>query len=140
MEPLVLKDKSVYPDDELVFSIIGNNSVYWKKLLADIREAYPSSEEVWNYYNDGKNWLFRVLLKKKTLFWIGVLEDTFRITFYFGDKAEPVIEKSNLPEEIKASFKSGKRYGKIRAISIKVNCQEDIDNALVVARIKSSMK
>jgi ABC-type uncharacterized transport system YnjBCD substrate-binding protein len=140
MEPLVLKDKSVYPNDELVFSIIGNNSVYWKKLLTDIHEAYPASEEVWNYYNDGKNWLFRVLLKKKTLFWIGVLEDTFRITFYFGDKAEPMIENSNLPEEMKASFKNGKRYGKIRAITIKVNCREDVENALVVAGIKASMK
>ena len=140
MEPLVLKDKSVYPHDDLVFSIIGNNSVYWKKLLADIREAYPASEELWNYYNDGKNWLFRVLLKKKTLFWIGVLEDTFRITFYFGDKAEPVIEKSSLPEEIKSSFKNGKRYGKIRAISITVKCLEDIDHALIVAGIKAVMK
>jgi hypothetical protein len=140
MEPLVLKDKSVYPHDDLVFSIIGNNSVYWKKLLAAISETYPASEEVWNYYNDGKNWLFRVILKKKTLFWIGVLEDTFRITFYFGDKAEPVIEKSSLPEEIKTAFKNGKRYGKIRSISLKVKGQEDVDNALVVAGIKVAMK
>jgi hypothetical protein len=140
MEPLVLTDKSVYPNDDLIFSIIGNNSVYWKKLLAYIREAYPASEEVWNYYNDGKNWLFRVILKKKTLFWIGVLEDTFRITFYFGDKAEPVIEKSSLPEEIKTAFKNGKRYGKIRAITIKVKSQEDMDNALIVAGIKAVMK
>ena len=99
-----------------------------------------ASEEVWNYYNDGKNWLFRVILKKKTLFWIGVLEDTFRITFYFGDKAEPVIEKSSLPEEIKTAFKNGKRYGKISAISIKVKSQEDVDNALLVAGIKAAMK
>lgn len=140
MEPLVLTDKSVYPHDDLIFSIIGNNSVYWKNLLASIREAYPASEETWNYYNDGKNWLFRVLLKKKTLFWIGVLEDTFRITFYFSDKAEPLIEKSNLPEELKASFRNGKRYGKIRAITIEVKGGEDIDHALVVARIKASMK
>jgi hypothetical protein len=140
MEPLVLKDKSVYPHDDLIFSIIGNNSVYWKKLLAAIHEYYPASEEVWNYYNDGKNWLFRVILKKKTLFWIGVLEDTFRITFYFGDKAEPVIEKSSLPEHIKAEFKNGKRYGKIRSISIMVKNQEDVDHALIVAGIKGAMK
>jgi len=140
MEPLVLKNKSVYPDDDLIFSIIGNNSVYWKKLLAAIRETYPASEEVWNYYNDGKNWLFRILLKKKTLFWIGVLEDTFRITFYFGDKAEPVIEKSSLPEEIKTAFKNGQRYGKIRPISFKVKSQGDVDNALTVAGIKAAMK
>jgi hypothetical protein len=140
MEPLVLTDKSVYPHDDLIFSLIGNNSVYWKRLLATIREAYPLSEGVWKYYNDGKNWLFRVILKKKTLFWIGVLEDTFRITFYFGDKAEPVIEKSTLPVDIKNAFKNGTRYGKIRAITIKVTCQEDIDNALLTVAIKTTVK
>jgi hypothetical protein len=140
MEPLVLTDKSVYPDDALIFSIIGSNSVYWKKLLSSIRESYPASEEVWRYYNDGKNWLFRVILKKKTLFWIGVLKDTFRITFYFGDKADAAIEKSSLPEEIKAAFSNGKRYGKIRAITIKVKSLQDIDHALVVAGIKVAMK
>jgi hypothetical protein len=140
MEPLVLKDKSVYPHDDLVFSIIGINSIYWKNLLAAVRETYPASEEVWNYYNDGKNWLFRVILKKKTLLWIGVLEDTFRITFYFGDKAEPVIEKSSLPGDIKTAFKNGQRYGKIRAITIEVKSQEDVDHALIVAGIKAAMK
>ena len=79
-------------------------------------------------------------MKKKTLFWIGVLEDTFRITFYFGDKAEPVIEKSSLPEEIKSAFKNGKRYGKIRPIFFNVTSQEDVDNALVIAGIKATMK
>ena len=140
MEPLVLTDKSVYPYDDLIFSIIGNNSVYWKELLAAIHERFPESEEVWKYYNDGKNWLFRVVLKKKTLFWIGVLEDTFRITFYFGDKAEPVIEKSSLPDEMKASFKNGKRYGKIRPITIKIKSRGDVDNALVINGIKAAMK
>ncbi len=140
MEPLVLTDKAVYPDESLIFSIIGDNSVYWKRLLDSVRESYPASEEVWRYYNDGKNWLFRVILKKKTLFWIGVLEDTFRITFYFGDKAEPVIIKSSLPDDIKSDFITGKRYGNLRAITIKVKNQEDIENALIVSGIKASMK
>jgi hypothetical protein len=140
MEPLVLTDKSVYPSDDLIFSIIGNNSVYWKEFLSAIRESFPDSEEVWKYYHDGKSWLFRVILKKKTLFWIGVLEDTFRITFYFGDKAEPVIEKSSLPEEIKTAFKNGRHYGKLRAITLKVQGREDVDNALIVAGIKAVIK
>jgi hypothetical protein len=140
MEPLVLTDKSVVPTDDLVFSIIGNNSVYWKNLLASVRQKYPSAEEVWKFYKDGNNWLFRVILKKKTLFWIAVYEDTFRITFYFGDKAEPAIENSSLTNEMKDSFKNGPRYGKIRAISFKVKSTEDVNQALVVAGIKAVMK
>jgi len=139
MDTLVLHDKSVIPTNELIFSIIGKNRVYWQKLIKSVHDKYPDALEQWNYYNDGKNWLFRMIRKKKTLFWIGLLSDTFRITFYFGDKAEPVIEKSGLPITMKEGFKSGKRYGKIRAISMRVEKAEDIAHAieLVDIRIKS---
>jgi len=59
----------------------------------------------WNYYNDGKQWLFKLVQKKKTVFWAGILSDTFRVTFYFGDKAESLIEASELPSNIKNNFK-----------------------------------
>ena len=84
MEPLVLTDKSVLPTDALIFSIIGENSQHWQNLMRLIQKKFPDSQSQWNYYNDGKNWLFKMVRKKKTLFWIGVLKDTFRITFYFG--------------------------------------------------------
>ena len=139
MEPLVLKDKSVIPNNDLIFSIIGENRVHWQKMTKYVHDKYPDAIEQWNYYNDGKNWLFRMIRKKKTLFWIGILEDTFRLTFYFGDKVEPLIEKSGLPAEMKEGFKNGKRYGKIRAISMRVEKDEDIEHAikLVDIRIKS---
>jgi hypothetical protein len=140
METLVLTDKAVTPDDDLIFSIIGENSIHWKKLMQAVHTLYPEAQEVWNYYNDGKNWLFRILFKKKTLFWIGVLKDTFRITFYFGDKAESLIDKSELPVNIKDEFKNGKRYGKIRGISIRVERAEDIENAVVLAKLKAMLK
>jgi len=131
-----LKDKSVIPDDNLVFGIIGDKSALWQDLMKQMHLKYPDIQELWNYYNDGKNWLFRMMRKKKTIFWIGILPDTFRITFYFGDKAESLIESSDLPASMKADFKNGKRYGKIRAISIEVAGAEDIENARKVADIK----
>ncbi len=105
----------------LIFSIIGENSQHWQKLIQSITDKYPDAIKQWNYYNDGKNWLFRMIRKKKTLFWIGVLKDTFRITFYFGGKAESAIVNSDLPDSLKDMYLNGKRYGKIRAITIKVS-------------------
>ena len=140
MEPLVLTDKSTFPGDELIFSIIGENRLHWQKFINAIREKYPDAEEVWKYYNDGKSWLFRAILKKKTLFWIGVLKDTFRITVYFSDKAEAMIEQSSLPEGMKADFKNGKHYGRIRSVTIKVSHTDDIDNALQLVEIRAALK
>jgi hypothetical protein len=139
MEELVLNDKTVVPTDELIFSIIGENSRHWQKLMQHVYDNYPGSEGRWKYYNDGKNWLFSMIRKKKTLFWIGVHKDTFRITFYFGDKAEPIIEKSNLPTGMKEDFKTSKRYGKIRAATLRVEKEADIDNAIMLLEIKDKI-
>jgi len=137
MEPLVLTDKSVTPTDEQVFSIIGKNRIHWQKLMNGIAEQFPDAKGEWNYYNDGKNWLFKMVRKKKTLFWIGVHSDTFRVTFYFGDKAETFINESNLDADLKEEFRNGKHYGKIRGLSVKINKTQDVNNAFILAGIKS---
>jgi len=139
METLVLSDKSVVPSETLVFSILGDKSALWQKLMRLMHEKYPDAVEQWNYYNDGKSWLFRILRKKKTMFWIGVLKDTFRITFYFGDKAELPIEKSVLPASMKHDFFTSKRYGKFRGLSILVAGEADIDHAITLAEIKNAV-
>jgi hypothetical protein len=78
--------------------------------------------------------------KKKTIFWAGVLKDTFRITFYFGNKAETVIEGSNLPQKIKDEFRDAKRYGTLRAISTIITGNNDLDNILKLIELKTKIK
>ena len=94
----------------------------------------------WNYYNDGKQWLFKLVNKKKTVFWAGILSGTFRITFYFGDKVEPLLAASDIPEKIKDEFKTAKRYGAVRAISLVINDKTDVGNVMKLIAIKHKMK
>lgn len=140
MEPIVLTDPNVKPTDELVFSIIGENSVYWEQLVDYLYENHFDITEEWRFYNDGKSWLYRALRKKNTLYWIGVIKDTFRISFWFGDKAEPIIEASLIPENIKEEFRQAKRYGKIRAISIEMRSAEDLQNVISLVELKIKIK
>jgi hypothetical protein len=137
---IVLSDKEVFPTDEVLVSIIGDKMDLWHILMNSVKDLYPDSTGGWNYYNDGKSWLFKMTRKKKTMFWTTVFEDTFRVTFYFGDKAEVLIFGSDLSEIIKADFKTAKRYGMIRAITVKVNGQSDIDTVLKLITIKSKIK
>ena len=139
-EELVLKDKNVHPDDKMIFSIIGDKKPVWQAIMSHMHENYKDISEEWRFYNDGKQWLFKMQQKKKTIFWIGILKDTFRITFYFGDKAEPLIETSELAESMKKDFKTGKRYGAIRAVSIQVSGMADADAVFKLAAIKTKMK
>ena len=136
---MVLSDKSVIPTDEHIFSFIGEKRTDWQRILDYAAENYNDAGS-WNYYNDGKQWLFKLVNRKKTIFWAGILADTFRITFYFGDKAEPLIAESDLPEKIKDAFKSAKRYGAIRGVSIIVRDQTDVDDILKLIIIKHKLK
>ena len=139
-EVLVLSDKQINPTDEYIFSIIGEKRIYWQDIMKNAFENYKDISCSWKYYNDGKQWLFKLVQKKKTIFWAGILKDTFRITFYFGDKAESIIDSSELPQAIKDGFKTAKRYGAIRAVSIKVFDQSDVDNVLKLITIKHKIK
>jgi hypothetical protein len=136
----VLSDMGKKPDDNLIFSIIGKTTKYWEEIMNHMKDSYKESSGDWNYYNDGKQWLFKMTHRKKTIFWAGLLKESFRITFYFGDKAEPVIDESDLPQSVIDGFKTGKRYGKIRAISLNVSGASDIETVKKLVVIKSKLK
>lgn len=140
MEPIVLTDPAIQPTDELIFEIIGENSKYWEALIEYLYEKHLNITEEWRFYNDGKSWLYKVVRKKQTLYWIGVIKDTFRVTFWFGEKAEPIIEASTLPESIKEEFRNAKRYGQLRAISVEVRSDDDFANVVKLLELKAKMK
>jgi len=139
-EEMVLSDKNVIPDDDYIFSLIGDKKILWQKIINYATENYKEVSGSWNYYNDGKQWLFKLVQKKKTIFWGGILRDTFRISLWFSDKAIPLIEDSDLPDTIKADFITSKKYGAIRAVSIKVFNNADVENVIKLIVIKQKIK
>jgi hypothetical protein len=136
----MFSDKEVKPTESLIFSIIKEKEDLWHALMNHLQENYPGSSGDWHYYNDGKQWLFKEVQKKKTLFWLSLFEETFRITFYFGDKAQPLIDNSELPDPIKNEFRNGKKYGSIRAVTVIINDESDILNVQRLLAIKNKMK
>jgi hypothetical protein len=140
MEPIALTDSNVTPDEALVFAMIGEKSAYWKQIMEHLYSNYKDISEVWRFYNDGKSWLFRTLKKKDTIFWVAVLKETFRVGFYFGDKAEPMILQSTLPDNIKNDFLNAKRYNTIRPISVTMNDTADVDTVIKLIELKLKIK
>jgi len=140
MEPIVLTDPKVQPTDELVSSIIGENHVYWQQIIDYLYEHHVDITEEWRFYNDGKSWLYRVLRKKLTIYWVGILKDTFRISFWLSNKAEPLVESSDLPERIKEEFRSAKRFNTTRCVSIVMGSPEDYENVIKLIELKMKIK
>jgi hypothetical protein len=101
---------------------------------------HPDISEEWRYYNDGKSWLMKVTRKKKTVFWLSIIEGGFRTTFYVTDKAEHLIMSSTLAEDLKEQFICGKHYGKIKSITVVNSAKKHIKDVKTLIEIKLQLK
>jgi len=140
MEQAILWDKNQYPSDEVIFSHIDKSKQLWLSLFDYIHSNHPDFTEEWRYYNDGKSWLMKVQKKAKTVFWLSLFEKTFRISFYYTDRAEKAILESDISDELKEAFTNGKNYGKLRGMTIVFKKKKDIEDAKTLIDIKLSVK
>jgi len=136
MDKPILTDKEQFPTEEIIFSHIGESRIHWETIFEHIHDNYPEFLAEWRYYSDGKSWLLKTTKMSKTIFWLSVVQNSFKITFYFGDKAEPVILASTISGSLKGSFQNGKRFGKIRAITVQVENGDDVENVKSLIEIK----
>ncbi len=140
MEAPVLTNKEIFPTEEIIDAYIGKSKRHWLSLFEFIHSSYPDIAEEWRYYNDGKSWLLKVTRKAKTIFWLSVRHGTFRTTFYFSDKAKQAIAESTISDTLKEQFTSGKKFGKIRGITITYKNKRDVEDAKALIALKISLK
>lgn len=139
MEQPILTNKHEFPTEEIIFSHIGKSKVLWQSVFEFIHTTHPDLSEEWRYYNDGKSWLLKVVKKSKTICWVSTLKNSFRMTFYFTDKIEQLILDSSISDELKEQFKNGKRYNKIRGVTITFKYKKDVEYAKSILAIKLSI-
>jgi hypothetical protein len=126
MENPCLHDKNIYPDDEVLTGYLGKAKVTWDSFGELIKIHYPLLATEWRYYNDGKTWLCKVTKKTKTMCWIGIYNNYFRVTFYFSGKAEEAITNSALDEPMKQLWLHNENGGKFRPITLEVKKKSDL--------------
>ena len=140
MEKPCLNDKNEYPDDEVLSHLLGRTKKSWDIFADFINESYPAFSGEWRYYTDGHNWLYKITKKKKTICWVSVYHHKFKTTFYFSDKAEELITASKLEKEHINQFLHGKRYGKIRGVTVEIKKLADLKATKTLIKIKEQMK
>ena len=138
MEPPVLADPTQFPDDAVIFSHIGRRRALWEALFEFLQAEHPDCTATWRYYRDGKSWLLNLSRKKKTVFWLSLAGNTFRVTAYFADKAREAILASALPAELKKPFVRKAGPGKLRGITITFRKKRDVEDAKVLIALKIS--
>ena len=139
-EIFVLSDPSVFPSDGIICGILGEKEEVWKNVLEYPNANYKDVISGWKYYNDGKQWLFKLQYKLKTVFWSSVQGNTFTITFYFGNKAEPLLMESDLPDSMKEQFRAAKAFGTIRPVTLTISENTDINSIFKLIELKTKIK
>jgi hypothetical protein len=139
METPCLNNINEYPDDEVLIRHLGNIKKVWDSFIEILNDKYPSFSTEWRFYNDGKSWLFKITKKTKTICWVAVYNNYFRTTFYFSDKAEDLILNSTLSQDYKDTFVNGKKYGKIKAITVVIKEFKDLEMIKILIEIKEKL-
>ena len=140
MEELVLTDKNIYPAEEVIFSHIKKSKENWNSIFKYIHTNYPELNEEWRYYNDGKSWLLKVTLKTKTIFWLVVIANAFRITFYFNKKTLQSFSKHNISKTLGNKINESKKVGKSTALTFLMNDKQNIELVKEAIELKIKTK
>jgi hypothetical protein len=140
METMLLKDPNTPPSPQNLSLAMGQYYSVFEKLEQQVTGPNYQLQLEWRYYNDGKAWLCKATQKKKTIFWISVWDDCFKVVFYFTEKHLEAIAALPIDESIKDDFASAKPIGKLIPLILHMTPDSQIDDALKVIAFKSSLK
>jgi hypothetical protein len=137
---LGLRDENLFPVKEIIENALLERFPVYEELIAVITAKPYELVSEWNFYNDGKAWLCKVMHKKKTVFWLSVWDRYFKMTFYFTQKNVHGIASLDIPDHLKNDFNHRHPIGKLIPLTITINQKEQLKDALIVIRYKLSMK
>lgn len=140
MEQLLLNTEAVPPDEAVLSIAMRKAYPVYVKLTETIAGADYGITGIWNYYKDGKAWLFKASWKKKTVFWLSVWDGYFKVGFYFNEKNSDGIAGLPIDPMLKESFTNESPIGKLRPLSVRVDHPEQLDDLLSLIRYKQNCK
>jgi hypothetical protein len=105
-----LKNPDVYPNDEILKSLLGKSFEAYSSLL----ELFATNDIIceWRYYNDVKRWLCKVQHKKRTIVWMSASKGFIKATIYFPEKYIDDIYSLDITPKTKDYIKNTRNSGK----------------------------
>ena len=140
METQLLREENPFPDAGVLKGILGDICDVYAGLVSEITNEPYSLQMEWNYYKDGKAWLCKITFRKKTVMWLSVWDDCFKVSFFFTEKSKPGIEGLIIDPSIKESFLKSKNIGKLIPLVIAIKEMSQIDDILKIIEFKKSIK
>jgi len=138
MENQILTDQMVKPDINILENALGKNYGLFNEFVEKISVNNFILE--WNYYNDGKSWLCKILNKKKNLGWLSVWNTGFKITVFFTERTINGVYGLNINDDVKTMAKETKYTGKLLPIVLLIKNKKVLSDGLKILEYKKTLK
>jgi len=137
-EHLILADPMVEPNNDILEKSLGKKYNVYGDFVSKINEKGLVLE--WNYYNDQKCWLCKVLQKKKNICWLSIWNVGFKLTFYFTEKTIDGVFELEINDKIKQSANEMKPVGKLRPLVILIDNNKVLKDSIKILDYKMNLK
>ena len=138
MDKILLEDPGIIPTATVLGKVLGNLYPVYSEFMEMVKSEVFCLNPEWRYYKDGKAWLCKITSKKKTVAWLSVWPDCFKIAFYFTEKSGDGIPGLIIDDSIKEFYLNHKPVGKLKPLVIEVRSKSQLDdiNTLIKYKIR----
>ena len=138
METILLKEPNVKPTNAVLEEALGK---HFKRFIEFENKVNAHGFTLeWNYYNDGKSWLCKVLFKKKNYCWLSVWNTGFKLGFFFTEKTIKGVYELDIDDKIMEIAEGIKPVGKFLPVVFLVTNKKRITDGLKILVYKKELK
>ena len=133
-----LTDESVYPDEGVLKSVLGESYDAYCALLALYDQHQLHCE--WRYYKDGKAWLGKVQKKKRTIVWMSAWQGYMQATVYVPERLIEQVCALSISEDSKVKIVSTKNVGKSKPCIFEIRDKQILTDLDTIMQFKITAK
>lgn len=136
MENQLLTDPDIFPSADALEKVLDKQYPVLKEFIGTAESEVFKLALNWRYYNDGKAWLCKITLKKKTVIWLSMWSDHFKVAFYFTEKNGAGIPGLKIDDSIKEFYLNHKSIGKLKPLVVEVRKKSQLEDISTLIRYK----
>jgi len=130
------KEKNTVPDEKSIVETLKSNYIYLEEIRSFIADSIGETKEEWKYYGAKYGWNLKNFYKKRNLYFIGIYDGYFKISFVFGERAFNAIMEADIATQLKKDLSEARKYAEGRGLSIDVHDKTYLDDLKKLIQIK----
>jgi hypothetical protein len=131
-----LNDPEIYPSADVLERELGKSYPVYSEFMETLESDDFKLNPEWRFYKDGKAWLCKITLKKKTVLWLSVWPECFKLAIYFTEKNGAGIPELDIADSIKNNFLSHKPIGKLKPLVFETRNRSQLQDIYTVVNYR----